>query len=175
MGVLNTINTIGFICALPFTGYLSDKLGHRRPIHVGSVITIIGAVIQTALQNIGMFFAARYLLRFGLSVASVAAPAFVSGRIPSALQALPSIIQISLSCWIPESPRWLIYKDRRDEAIQILAKHHAGGDMQSPLVLYEIAEISAALGAEKLQSSSSYMEFFHTSKFTCVLRAWSIC
>ena len=78
MGVLNTINTIGFICALPFTGYLSDKLGHRRPIHVGSVITIIGAVIQTASQNIGMLLAARYLLGFGLSVASVAAPAFVS-------------------------------------------------------------------------------------------------
>jgi hypothetical protein len=65
-----------------------------------------------------------------------------------------------ISIWLPESPRWLIHKDRREEAIHVLAKHHAGGDMKSPLVLFEIAEISAAIKAEEAQNQTKYAAFF---------------
>jgi MFS family permease len=78
LGLLSTINTIGFITALPFTGWIADFLGRKRPVQIGSVIMIIGAVIQSSAMNIGMFIAARFLLGFGLSIACVAAPALVA-------------------------------------------------------------------------------------------------
>jgi hypothetical protein len=30
--------------------------------------------------------------------------------------------------FLPESPRWLVAKDRHEEALRVLAKLHAGGD-----------------------------------------------
>lgn len=78
LGILGTINTIGFITALPFTGYIADRLGRRMPIQIGSVIMLVGAAIQAASQNMAMFLVARYLLGFGISVAAVASPALVA-------------------------------------------------------------------------------------------------
>jgi MFS family permease len=45
-----------------------------------------------------------------------------SWRTPTLVQAFPSLIQITFIWWIPESPRWLISKDRNDEALDILGK-----------------------------------------------------
>ncbi|KAF2014322.1 lactose permease [Aaosphaeria arxii CBS 175.79] len=69
-------------------------------------------------------------------------------RIPTILQAgLPAISMI-LVFFIPESPRWLISKDRTDEALQVLAKYHGDGDANAPIVQLEYREIMD----EKLQN-----------------------
>jgi hypothetical protein len=65
---------------------------------------------------------------------------------------------------MPESPRWLVYKDRPEEAIKILAEHHAGGNLTSPLVTFEMAEITAAIEAEKAQSSTKFSTFISSSE-----------
>lgn len=46
---------------------------------------------------------------------------------------MPSIIMV-LILFFPESPRWLIAKDRREEALAVLAKYHGDGDENSPIV-----------------------------------------
>ncbi|TFK23349.1 hexose transporter [Coprinopsis marcescibilis] len=66
-------------------------------------------------------------------------------RIPSALQALPSVIQIALIFFCPESPRWLISKGRNEQALKTLAYYHADGNEEDPLVKYEYEEIKAAI------------------------------
>jgi MFS family permease len=43
-------------------------------------------------------------------------------RIPSILQALSSVVQIFCFWWIVESPRWLVSKDRCDEAQAIITR-----------------------------------------------------
>ncbi|KAI0746168.1 general substrate transporter [Earliella scabrosa] len=72
-------------------------------------------------------------------------PSSWSWRIPSAIQALPSVIQLCLIWFIPESPRWLCSKGREEEALRILAYYHAEGDRHHPLVEYEFEEIRAAI------------------------------
>jgi len=49
-------------------------------------------------------------------------------RIPSVLQATPSVIQIVLVWFMPESPRWLVSKGREAEALKTLAYYHADGN-----------------------------------------------
>jgi hypothetical protein len=50
--------------------------------------------------------------------------------------------------FLPESPRWLIMNDRFEEAQKILAKYHDGGDMASPLIALEIAEMRESIRQE---------------------------
>lgn len=70
-------------------------------------------------------------------------------RIPSALQGLPSIIQLLFIWFVPESPRWLVSKGRSEEALAILVKYHAEGNADDALVRFEFNEIQAALNQEQ--------------------------
>ena len=71
----------------------------------------------------------------------------------SVLQCVPSFIQIILVYLCPESPRWLVYNNRVEEARNILIKYHSPNDPDSRLVDFEMAEIVATLEAEKIQKS----------------------
>lgn len=86
-----------------------------------------------------------------------------SRRLPSLLQGVPSVLQLLLSLFVSESPRWLVYKDRHDEAHKILAKYHASGDLSSRLVRFEMLEIQTTLIEEKKHKAIEWTEFIRTS------------
>ena len=89
-----------------------------------------------------------------------------SWRLPSLLQVAPSLLQISLLWLLPESPRWLISKDRQDEALKVMAKYHANGDERNEVIQFEFAEIKEAIKEEKLNSRGRYMDLFNTREST---------
>uniref|UniRef100_A0A8H7Y6V0 Major facilitator superfamily (MFS) profile domain-containing protein n=1 Tax=Psilocybe cubensis TaxID=181762 RepID=A0A8H7Y6V0_PSICU len=70
-------------------------------------------------------------------------------RIPSALQGLPSVLQIFLIWLVPESPRFLVSKGREAEALKTLAYYHANSNQNDPLVQYEFEEIKAAIAFDR--------------------------
>ena len=72
-----------------------------------------------------------------------------SWRIPSALQGLPSALQLALLWFGPESPRWLVSKGRDTEALHLLAYYHADGNEEDPLVQFEYEEIRASIDLDK--------------------------
>ena len=55
-------------------------------------------------------------------------PTSWSWRTPSALQGAPSVIQVALVFFAPESPRFLVSKGKEKQALQILAHYHADGN-----------------------------------------------
>ncbi len=62
-------------------------------------------------------------------------------RVPTLLQAfIPSIV-MALIMFLPESPRWLIAHDRREEALAIFTKYHGDGDEQSMFVQLQYREV----------------------------------
>ncbi|KII86878.1 hypothetical protein PLICRDRAFT_55774 [Plicaturopsis crispa FD-325 SS-3] len=75
-------------------------------------------------------------------------------RAPSALQGLPSVLQIFLIWFVPESPRWLISKGRDAQALKTLAYYHADGDEEDPLIKYEFEEIKTAIDLDRQVASN---------------------
>ncbi|KAF8800586.1 general substrate transporter [Phlegmacium glaucopus] len=71
-----------------------------------------------------------------------------SWRLPSIFQSIPSVLQVALIWFGPESPRWLISKNRNAEALKTLAYYHADGNLDDPLVRFEYDEIRAAINRE---------------------------
>lgn len=103
------------------------------------------------------------ILAAGICFGTNNIPGDMSWRIPSWLQAVPSLIQLVLCLFIPESPRWLIAHDRHDEAFTILAKYHAEGDTESDFVKAEFAHMRATLELEMEFSKRSYLDLLRTA------------
>jgi MFS family permease len=86
-----------------------------------------------------------------------------SWRTLALLQCMPALIQLTFIYWVPESPRWLISKERYEEAETILAHYHANGDKQNATVSFEFREIKETLRLEfEYKKSSSYLDFLRT-------------
>lgn len=64
---------------------------------------------------------------------------------------IPSIVQISAVWFLPESPRWLISKERNDEALEALKRYHGNGE-ETELVKLEYNEIRTAIRLEQSKS-----------------------
>lgn len=75
-------------------------------------------------------------------------------RIPSVLQGIPSVLQLCLLWFGPESPRWLVSKGRDAQALNVLAYYHADGNEQDPLVQFEYEEIKAAIDLDRAVATS---------------------
>ncbi|KAL3484846.1 general substrate transporter [Aspergillus germanicus] len=86
-----------------------------------------------------------------------------SWRLPTLLQILLPLVAVPGLFITPESPRWLIDRDRIEDARKVLADLHAGGDQTTPLISSEVNEIQGAIVAEKeANASASYMDMIKT-------------
>jgi len=81
---LNTASAfIGGFFGPIFSGVISDRLGRRPAIFWGSVITLVGVLLQTAAQDIAMFVVARIVLGFGSALSGIAGGVYLSETFPS--------------------------------------------------------------------------------------------
>lgn len=85
-----------------------------------------------------------------------------SWRIPSIVQALPSVLQLIFIWAVPESPRWLVAKGRDEEALKVLGDVHANGNQQDELVQLEYNEIRDTIRMEQELKNGSWKELVAT-------------
>ncbi|KAH0842411.1 hypothetical protein AYO21_10514 [Fonsecaea monophora] len=197
-GIIAAAYSLGAICSLPFIPIVNEKLGRRGSIFLGSLIMVVGALIQGFARNVGMYIAARLILGFGIPTCIVSGSALIgelgypkerpvltslfnvsyfigqiaaagitfgtnsiasnwAWRIPSLLQMAPSMLQLFFVYFLPESPRWLITKDRPEEAYDILVKYHAEGDRDSEFVRAEMAQMQTTIRLELEASRKSWL------------------
>jgi MFS family permease len=95
-------------------------------------------------------------------------------RIPWGVQIVPAVILFFGMFFLPKSPRWLASKDRWEEAIQVMAHLHGGGDINHPKVLAEYQEIEEALRFEREEAISSYKQLVEPRMLKRVLLGMSI-
>lgn len=71
---------VGGIVALPFVGPFIDGWGRRPGMFIGSLIVIIGTILNGVTRyggGTGLFMGGRFILGFGVSIASAAGPIYV--------------------------------------------------------------------------------------------------
>ena len=95
-------------------------------------------------------------------------------RIPWGIQIVPAVILFFGMFFLPKSPRWLASKDQWEEAIQVMAHLHGGGDINHPKVLAEYQEIEEALRFEREEAISSYKQLVEPRMLKRVLLGMSI-
>ena len=66
----------GGIAGSPFSAWIADRFGRRASMAIGAVIIIIGAILAAAAHNFGALVGGRFILGMGISVMTVAAPAY---------------------------------------------------------------------------------------------------
>ncbi|ETN37750.1 uncharacterized protein HMPREF1541_07373 [Cyphellophora europaea CBS 101466] len=79
-GLISSMHQIGGVCALPFVGPAIDTWGRRVGMFIGSVLIVVGAIIQgltSTNASEGQFMGGRFLIGFGVSVAAAAGPIWV--------------------------------------------------------------------------------------------------
>jgi hypothetical protein len=100
-------------------------------------------VIQQWAIEWGIFI--MYFIGYGCSF--IAGPA--SFRTAWGIQFIPAVFLMLGLPFLPRSPRWLAKVGRVQEAIEILARIQAGGNIDDPLVVAEWEEITTILAAER--------------------------
>lgn len=93
--------------------------------------------------------------------------AYITGqgsfRIPLWLQMISSGIVACGILFSPETPRWLMAHNRVEEAERVLAELHGEGSKDSPVVLLQMAEMSARIDREASDKRWwDYRELFNT-------------
>ncbi|KAI1491802.1 general substrate transporter [Biscogniauxia mediterranea] len=203
-GILASALPLGACVGLPFIPLVNDNLGRRWCVMMGSVIMIIGSLIQGFAVNGAMYIVSRLIVGFGLPYAIVAGSSLIgelaypreravltslfnaayfigaivasavtygtqkipndwSWRVPSLLQMSPSILQVALVFFLPESPRFLISKDRHEEAFKVLVTYHGEGDLNSEFAKAEMAEIKTTIAIEMEHAKKSWLDLVSTA------------
>ncbi|KAH6892380.1 general substrate transporter [Thelonectria olida] len=158
-GVSQNLHT--FIAARCVLGFFTSFLAQPSPILITELAYPTHRGKLTALYNTSFYLGG--IIAAWCTFGTFKLSSEWSWRIPSLLQgALPALQLLSIY-FLPESPRWLVAHGRRAEAHKILADYHAGGDMDSPLVVFEMAEIEGAITAEAdTMSENSWLELVRT-------------
>ncbi|KAL7756158.1 hypothetical protein ACKLNR_013151 [Fusarium oxysporum f. sp. zingiberi] len=204
LGLIIAGISLGGLPAFIPAAYVSDWMGRRFTIALGSSIMIAAAIIQASTNGPWAFLGTKIMLGIGLGFAQTSAPPLTteiahprhranvtnmfqaiwfwgailsavvtigtlhmsgswSWRLPVLFQAFFPALQLIGLTFIPESPRWLISKNRRDEALAMLVKYHANGDTEDELVLFEFKEICTVIDQEReAEKNIGFMSFFKT-------------
>lgn len=101
------------------------------------------------------FLVAQWL-GYGLSFSKTS----VQWRFPLAFQCLPALILVGGIWFLQESPRWLIEKDRTEEAKAVLVYLRSGTPDVERLVELELREIRDVVVADRLAGQTSWSAIF---------------
>ncbi|KAH9922482.1 general substrate transporter [Fomitopsis serialis] len=145
----------GCLCWLArniYVGSFADTFGRRLTILAGCIVFLIGGAIQTAAQNIGYMYGGRFLAGMGIGMLAMLAPLYqaeiahpsIRGRLTTLQQfmlGIGSLIAsfIGYGCYhgLTGQAQWRVPL----EALLVLGRLHAHGDITDPFVVSEHLEI----------------------------------
>ncbi|KAH8658254.1 general substrate transporter [Xylariales sp. PMI_506] len=175
--------------------FFADKLGRKKTIVMGSLVSTLGCALQAGAVNMTMLIVARFIAGAAVGILTSTIPMYASElseakhrgilsgllqwmlswgflvaqwlgygcsfstsefswRFPLAFQCLPALTLVAGVWFLTESPRWLIEKDRYDEAKTVLNKLRSGTD--SKMIDLEFREIRDVVIADRELGQASW-------------------
>jgi sugar porter (SP) family MFS transporter len=83
-GLITSWVTLGALFGALVAGTLADRYSRKRTIIFAAYLFVIGALVQALAPGVPILIAGRFVIGFGVGMASVAAPMFVSESAPTA-------------------------------------------------------------------------------------------
>ncbi|KAK8043087.1 hypothetical protein PG994_013570 [Apiospora phragmitis] len=77
LALLNAIQSVGQLVALPFCAYVCDRFGRKPALLASAAVMLLGVALQSGAQNTAMFIAARGVIGLGLALNITAAPLLI--------------------------------------------------------------------------------------------------
>lgn len=198
-GWITSCLLIGSIVGSMMVSVSADVLGRKKSLLCGGFIFTIGAVVQSVVTQLPLYYVGRIISGVGIGSLSMCAPLYVSetspseirGRMVSAVQLLttigillascvnallikyttgqlqwklaigmlcvPGVLLITFMFFNPQSPRWLVNKDRDAEAIYVIAKLRSMQPNNSSVVS-EYTDIKQSVINEREVGQASWRE-----------------
>ncbi|WJG34376.1 major facilitator superfamily domain-containing protein [Fusarium oxysporum Fo47] len=140
-------NEKAFTYARLFIGFAAGFLGNSAPVLINEIAYPSHRAIASALFMCGWYVGGT--ICGWVTFACRVIPNDWSWRIPVLLQIFLPLCALPGFLMAPESPRWYVSVGRLEEATDVIAKYHAGGNRDDPIVSTQMMEIEAAITAEK--------------------------
>ncbi|THH11949.1 hypothetical protein EW145_g354 [Phellinidium pouzarii] len=150
-----------FIAARFLIGFGLSFAANSAPMLVSEIAYPPHRAALTSLYN-SLWYSGSIIAAW-TTFGSFRIPSSWAWRLPSLIQGLPSMLQVCLVWFAPESPRWLVSKGRERQALKTLAYYHADGNEEHPLVQYEFEEIRAAISFDRTVAANVGWKSFITS------------
>ncbi|KAG4436373.1 hypothetical protein IFR05_008129 [Cadophora sp. M221] len=115
-----------------------------------------GMIAGLHAQFVGIGFAVSNWIGFGCSYATND----FQWRFPLAFQCVPAVILLAGSFWLPFSPRWLMEKERDDEAYTVLKRLHGNIGADESFFQAEFNQMRDQIRFENSVSVRSVSELF---------------
>jgi MFS family permease len=80
--VVTSLVTLGALVGALLGGGLADRLGRTRTVVIAGVLFAAGAIGEAATQSTGVLTVSRFVVGFGVGIASVAAPLYAAEMFP---------------------------------------------------------------------------------------------
>lgn len=111
----------------------------------------------------------------GMSRAYVDATTDIGWMVPQGVQLMPPFLILCLIWFTPESPRWLVQKKRRDDAIQSLDAIRPQRDIDSGFTRAEVEAIELAVEeSEGIDRTGCWIDLFKGNMLWRTWIAWSM-
>ncbi|KAF4975477.1 hypothetical protein FZEAL_7740 [Fusarium zealandicum] len=144
-----------------FIGIASGWLGNSAPVLINEIAYPSHRSIASCLFMCGWYVGGTLCGWVTFGCRNI--PSDWSWRIPVLMQIFLPLCAIPGFLLAPESPRWLVSVGRVSAATDVIAKHHAGGEREDPLVSTQMLEIETTITAEKeAAASASYLDMVRT-------------
>jgi sugar porter (SP) family MFS transporter len=155
-----SVNISMFIAARFLIGFGVAIAHGSSPLLITELVHPQHRAIFTSIYNTMWYMGA--IIAAWLTFGTLKIPSNWAWRIPSIVQALPSVIQLCAIYFVPESPRWLIAHGKEEKAHHVIANAHANGDMNDEVVVLEMQEIVDTIKLEKEYEGNGWLELFRT-------------